>query len=100
MNTISQSFDQYPEPSYFFLLDKVNSFFSIVFIIELMLKLSGLGFRHYFRDTFNVFDCFIVSTSFIDLIISNLSAGSNINAVTAMRTFRLVRLFKLARTWK
>ena len=66
----------------------------------MILKLLGLGFRHYFRDPFNAFDCFIVSTSFADLVLSNVSAGSNINAVTAMRTFRLVRLFKLARTWK
>jgi voltage-dependent calcium channel L type alpha-1D len=81
-------------------LDRVNSFFSVVFIVELILKLLGLGFRHYFQDPFNGFDCFIVTTSFADLIISNIGVETNINALTALRTFRLIRLFKLARTWK
>lgn len=72
----------------------------MIFIFELVLKLFGLGFKFYFQDPFNTFDCFIVMTSFADIIISSLFVDVNVNAVTALRTFRLLRIFKLAKTWK
>jgi voltage-gated sodium channel len=42
--------------------------FSAIFIIEMFVKLIGLGFRHYFQDTFNILDCFIVIASIFDII--------------------------------
>jgi hypothetical protein len=66
----------------------------------MILKLLGLGFKFYFIDPFNSFDCFIVLTSFADVFISNIFTDINTNAVTALRTFRLLRIFKLAKSWK
>ena len=68
--------------------------------MEVVLKVVGLGFRHYFSDEFNIFDCFIALVALFDLVVSSSTENVNIDAITALRTFRLLRLFKLARTWK
>jgi voltage-dependent calcium channel L type alpha-1D len=74
--------------------------FSVVFIIEMILKIMGLGFKNYFEDIFNIFDCFIAMVALFDLVVSSAFTSINVDAVNTLRTFRLLRLFKLARTWK
>ena len=44
-----------------------NLGFSAVFIIEMVIKLFGIGLKSYFKDPFNSFDCVIVITSIIDI---------------------------------
>lgn len=53
-------------------MDYANSFFSIVFIIEMPIKLFAFGFSHYFNDFFNCFDAFIAVTSLMDIVVSNM----------------------------
>ena len=67
---------------------------------ELIIKLLGLGVREYGRDSFNIFDAFIVVLSLVDIIVTAAS-GSNANSGTfsAFRGVRLLRVFKLARSW-
>jgi len=81
----------------------VNKVFSFIFLIEMMIKQLGLGFKGYFNEAFNCFDCFIVLISTIDLAIafasSDVSGGGG-GAISAMRAFRLLRVFKLAKSWK
>ncbi len=71
------------------------------------MKLIGQGFKHYFRDKFNWFDGLVVIVSTIDIItfysikckttlindyfIENEGSGSG--ALTALRVFRLIRIF-------
>ena len=99
-NTVLQSLDQHPAPSYIQKIDFINSLFSVVFIFEMVLKMLGLGFKDYFEDFFNIFDCFIAMVALFDLVVSSAIPSINVDAVTTLRTFRLLRLFKLARTWK
>lgn len=61
-------------------------------------KLIGLGFLNYFRDYFNLFDCVVVITGLIDFIISVQFNNKNVSSTTALRAFRLIRIFKLARS--
>ena len=70
--------------------------FTSIFFLEMVIKLTGLGFLDYFRDKFNAFDCFIVFVSLFDFIslIFNFSSGGS--AIAALRGFRLLRVFKLA----
>lgn len=74
---------------------------TLIFGSELVLKLYGLGLRCYFRDKFNIFDCIIVITSFIEIGVSPPEFLSGVvthaGGATALRTFRLFRIFKLAR---
>jgi hypothetical protein len=63
------------------------------------MKLIGLGIKGYFLDAYNLLDCAIVVASVVDIIISN-SSSNNTSFVSAIRAFRVISLFKLARTWR
>ena len=41
--------------------------FTIVFAVEMLLKVIGLGATGYLRDGMNIFDCTLVIISFINL---------------------------------
>ena len=69
-----------------------------------MLHCLVQGWRGYSRDNFNNFDAFIVIMSFVELAVAPPSfispnAAVSGGAISALRTFRLTRLFKLARSW-
>jgi hypothetical protein len=57
--------------------ENFNTAFFGIFLIEMIIKLIGFGFKQYFVDSYNSFDAFIVLVSVIDICISNL-AGSEI----------------------
>lgn len=69
----------------------------------MIIKLIGLGFKGYSRDRFNIFDCVIVVISTVEIFIdwSNPNGGGGTGgAISAFRGVRLLRVFKLARSWK
>lgn len=104
-NTTVLALDHYPMPPKLDSdLEMINFGLSCIFIAEMALKLLGLGLRQYARDRFNVFDAFIVITGILELITSPPSFLSDNppkkGAVSALRTLRLFRIFKLARNWK
>jgi len=47
--------------------DIASMFFSIFFLLEMIIKLIGMGTTIYFRDTFNKFDSLIVLISIFDV---------------------------------
>lgn len=83
------------------ILEDINLVLVFVFIAEMLLKLTGLGLTDYFADSFNIFDCFIVIASIVELIYtySSNSSGSG-SLLASLRGLRLFRLFKLARSWE
>ena len=93
--------DKYPEDEEVMEVGHLlNSIFTWCFIFEMIIKLIGLGFREYARDSFNIFDAIVVVLSVVDLIITTASdRESQSVALTAFRGARLVRVFKLARNW-
>lgn len=72
-----------------------NIIFVLIFLIEFVLKIIGLGFRYYFADNWNRFD-------FIVLILSILSLNEVILAfnATIIRSLRIVRLFRIIKVSK
>ena len=65
----------------------------------------AVGIINYFKGgPFNIFDSVIVFASVIDMFLSNvlLSKDSEVSGsvITALRGFRLLRVFKLAQQWK
>ncbi|TMW67789.1 hypothetical protein Poli38472_007461 [Pythium oligandrum] len=105
-NTTILALDHYPMPPGLDSdLEIVNFGLSCVFMLEMVLKLIGLGLRQYARDKFNVFDAFVVITGLLETIATPPSfMSSNVKkkkgAVSALRSFRLSRVFKLARNWR
>ena len=51
------------------MIDLSNYFFTLIFTIEMVLKMQAYSWR-YFETTWNKFDFFIVMASLIDIIIS------------------------------
>ena len=66
----------------------------------MVIKIAGLGVKDYVRDRFNLFDAFIVILSLVDNILF-YSLGSSVTGGSFMvlRSVRLLRIFKLARSW-
>ena len=78
-----------------------NSFFTWAFVAEMVIKLFGLGFKEYAKDTFNIFDAVVVALSMIELVLAKAGVDDMAGgAFSAIRSIRLLRVFKLARSWK
>ena len=66
-NTVVLGMDKYPiTDEEIFFLENMNLGLTIVFVLEMIIKLIGLGPKSYFKDSFNSFDCIIVCVSIID----------------------------------
>lgn len=101
VNTIVLAMDKYPEEGeQQQTLEQFNYFFSTFFMFELLLKLVALGFYGFFIDPYNIFDAVIVVASMADIIISQIVVKNASSVIIAIRAFRLLRLFKLAKQWK
>jgi Ion transport protein len=50
-------------------LEYANLAFFAYFVLELIVKLVGQGFKHFFRENYNIFDCIVVLSSAIDIAI-------------------------------
>ena len=70
-----------------------------VFLVELILKLFGLGFKGYIKDPYNRFDAIIVITSFVDLVLYLMvkDDGPVKEFTSILVAARTLRLLKLAR---
>ena len=91
--------DHYESANWLVTLSEIaNLFFTVVFAIEMVLKLFGFGCGQYVSDGFNVFDCFIVIMSFVELIIASEGESAN-SSLSVLRAFRLLRIFKIIKSW-
>ena len=92
-NTIVLAFDRYgiPESEEKTLRD-FNLAFTIIFMIELVLKLFGMGVHKYLSDSMNYLDGGVVLLSIVEL-----SMGSGSNTFSAFRTVRIFRTFRVLR---
>jgi len=78
----------------------MNDILTWIFFGEMIVKLLGLGYKDYASDSFNLFDCAVVMISLIENIIHwvGIDFGGG-GAISALRAIRLLRVFKLARSW-
>ena len=72
----------------------INYFVTAYFALEMVMKMIGLKWRAYIADRFNIFDGVVVIISIIELAVAD--GGGNL---TVLRSFRLLRILKLARSW-
>lgn len=64
------------------------------------IKLQGMGIKDYTSDSFNNFDGTIVCISIVEMVAEKLFDGSlGGGAFSSLRAVRLLRVFKLARSW-
>eukprot|EP01083_Nonionella_stella_P209215 758601_1 len=91
LNSLILSMEKYPMSSELetFLFIS-NYIFTLIFAVEMILKVVGLSPVGYLNDSWNIFDGLIVLVSLVDICLP-----SSNSSVTALRTFRLLRVFKL-----
>lgn len=79
----------------------VNEIFTVIFILEMVLKMLGLGLSEYFDDSWNFFDFVIVSASIVEKILVWFNPTSSQGGVfSVLHSIRLGRLFKLFNHWQ
>lgn len=69
-----------------------NLVFTVIFSMEAAVKMLALG-REYFKSKWNVFDLVVVILSLADL------SFETVGGLSVLRTFRLLRVVKLAQAW-
>uniref|UniRef100_A0A671YC53 Voltage-dependent L-type calcium channel subunit alpha n=1 Tax=Sparus aurata TaxID=8175 RepID=A0A671YC53_SPAAU len=78
--------------------DNANKLLLSMFALEMFMKMYALGLPSYFMSLFNRFDCFVVSTGIIELILVHMGVMS-VMGISVLRCIRLLRLLKVTRYW-
>ncbi|XP_056896562.1 voltage-dependent L-type calcium channel subunit alpha-1D-like isoform X3 [Takifugu flavidus] len=105
-NTLTLAIQHYEQSKLFTsIMDILNMIFTVVFTVEMVIKLLALRAHHYFIDPWNSFDALIVVGSVLDIAVSEFSGGgghgegskgeSGKVSITFFRLFRVLRLVKL-----
>lgn len=91
INTLSMAFEHHGQPEQLTtFIEITNAIFAFVFLLEVMLRIISVGPKVYLLNGFNVCDTTIVIMGVIEVFLPAQN-------LTALRSFRLLRLFKLAR---
>lgn len=78
-NTIVLGLDSYPEDTNLNkLLEYINLGIYFLFLLEILTKLAGLGFKAFFYDYYNIFDAIIMGVSSIDTVVFILVTWNNL----------------------
>ncbi|XP_034049280.1 sodium channel protein type 4 subunit alpha A [Thalassophryne amazonica] len=94
LNTLFMAMEHYPMTEEFdHLLSVGNLVFTGIFTAEMVLKLIAMDPYYYFQVGWNIFDSIIVTMSLVELGLAN------VQGLSVLRSFRLLRVFKLAKSW-
>ncbi|XP_058695934.1 sodium channel protein type 2 subunit alpha-like isoform X1 [Poecile atricapillus] len=94
INTLFMAMEHYPMTDHFYTVLTVgNLVFTGIFAAEMVLKIIAMHPFNYFQVGWNIFDSFIVILSLVELFLSN------VDGLSVLRSFRLLRVFKLAKSW-
>ncbi|XP_041087621.1 sodium channel protein type 4 subunit alpha B-like [Polyodon spathula] len=94
LNTLFMAMEHYPMSLDFEnVLVVGNLVFTGIFAAEMVFKLIALDPYYYFQTGWNIFDSIIVTLSLVELGLAN------VEGLSVLRSFRLLRVFKLAKSW-
>ncbi|XP_039997885.1 sodium channel, voltage-gated, type I like, alpha b isoform X7 [Xiphias gladius] len=94
LNTLFMAMEHYPMTKEFnTVLTVGNLVFTGIFTAEMCFKIIALDPYYYFQEGWNIFDGIIVSLSLMELGLAN------VEGLSVLRSFRLLRVFKLAKSW-
>ncbi|CAM4523002.1 unnamed protein product [Lepidochelys olivacea] len=101
MNTIFMALEHYKmRRNLKFMLDVGNKVFTGIFTAEMVLKIIAVDPYYYFQHRWNIFDSLIVTISLIDLSLPTKGKGRKERGnLLVLRSFKLLRVFKLAKSW-
>ncbi|XP_073324255.1 sodium channel, voltage gated, type VIII, alpha subunit b isoform X8 [Pagrus major] len=94
LNTLFMAMEHYPMTEHFEgVLATGNLVFTGIFAGEMFAKLIAMDPYYYFQEGWNCFDGFIVTLSLVELGLAD------VEGLSVLRSFRLLRVFKLAKSW-
>uniref|UniRef100_A0A3B5R3S5 Sodium channel protein n=1 Tax=Xiphophorus maculatus TaxID=8083 RepID=A0A3B5R3S5_XIPMA len=94
LNTLFMAMEHYPmTPEFDNMLSVGNLVFTGIFAAEMFFKLIAMDPYYYFQVGWNIFDSIIVTLSLVELGLAN------VQGLSVLRSFRLLRVFKLAKSW-
>ncbi|XP_057883454.1 sodium channel protein type 1 subunit alpha isoform X5 [Melospiza georgiana] len=94
LNTLFMAMEHYPMTQEFEnVLAVGNLVFTGIFTAEMFLKIIAMDPYYYFQEGWNIFDGFIVTLSLVELGLAD------VEGLSVLRSFRLLRVFKLAKSW-
>ncbi|KAM9799338.1 sodium channel, voltage gated, type VIII, alpha subunit b isoform 4-T6 [Syngnathus typhle] len=94
LNTLFMAMEHYPMTEQFeHVLSVGNLVFTGIFAAEMFAKLVAMDPYYYFQEGWNCFDGFIVTLSLVELGLQD------VEGLSVLRSFRLLRVFKLAKSW-
>uniref|UniRef100_A0A8C8JMY0 Sodium channel protein n=1 Tax=Oncorhynchus tshawytscha TaxID=74940 RepID=A0A8C8JMY0_ONCTS len=94
LNTLFMAMEHYPmSPEFDHMLSVGNLVFTGIFTAEMVFKLCAMDPYYYFQVGWNIFDSIIVTFSLVELGLAN------VQGLSVLRSFRLLRVFKLAKSW-
>uniref|UniRef100_A0A8C2CNC7 Sodium channel protein n=1 Tax=Cyprinus carpio TaxID=7962 RepID=A0A8C2CNC7_CYPCA len=95
INTVFMAMEYYPmKNDYVYMLSTANVVFIGIFAAEMLFKIIALDPYTYFQEGWNIFDSIIVTLSLLELCLTNV-----VSWIGFLRPFRLLRVFKLAKSW-
>ncbi|XP_053102996.1 voltage-dependent R-type calcium channel subunit alpha-1E isoform X7 [Hemicordylus capensis] len=69
-----------------------------LFLLEMSLKMYGMGPRLYFHSSFNCFDCGVTVGSIFEVVWAIFRPGTSFG-ISVLRALRLLRIFKVTKYW-
>lgn len=85
LNTIVLGMDSYPiDIKLLIFIEWANLIFFMTFFFEMIIKMLGLGFKIYFKDTYNIFDFVVIVFSIADLLALYLASGLSNSGMKAI----------------
>ncbi|XP_066883477.1 voltage-dependent L-type calcium channel subunit alpha-1S isoform X2 [Kogia breviceps] len=99
LNTLSIASEHHRQPLWLtHLQDVANRALLALFTVEMLVKMYGLGLRQHFMSVFNRFDCFVVCSGLLEILLVESGAMSPLG-ISVLRCIRLLRIFKITKYW-
>ncbi|PNI34588.1 CACNA1S isoform 1 [Pan troglodytes] len=99
LNTLSIASEHHNQPLWLTRLqDIANRVLLSLFTVEMLMKMYGLGLRQYFMSIFNRFDCFVVCSGILEILLVESGAMTPLG-ISVLRCIRLLRIFKITKYW-
>merc|ERR1719230_2551741 len=91
VNTLVLAMDHHPiDKTFDMSLNIVNLTLTVVFFLEMVIKILALGAREYVKDSYNNFDALVVFMSLIEVLfeyVFQIEQGGGFSALRAFRIF-------------
>ncbi|KAK3514062.1 hypothetical protein QTP70_002901 [Hemibagrus guttatus] len=99
LNTLCVAIVHYDQPEWLtYALYLAEFVFLGLFLIEMSLKMYGLGPRSYFHSSFNCFDFGVIVGSIFEVVWAAVKPGASFG-ISVLRALRLLRIFKVTKYW-